>query len=203
MSNPQNGDPSLGEAQSTKASFASVQLSRDYPNGFTWLVTLTVLLLLVSVVMAFRKSHQALDAQAQASRQWMTVSELQTKENFYKIQKEQLELRLNELAFQEKTDEHVLEIYKLRIADYGKEMDAVSADLGRIGKETRSWEERRTRTQSQSRHFVFAAVLLAFVFLVSGFTWLTQSRLLLFLTFFLAALATAEFSDAFLLFWKW
>lgn len=203
MSNEQNSGPSARETQSMKATFATVQLSRDYPSRSALIVTLTVLLLLVSVVMAFRESHHSLDAQTEAGSRWMTFSELLTKENFYKIQKEQLELRLNELAFQEKIDPHVLEIYKLRIADYGREMDAATADLSRIGSEARSWEERRARAQSQSRHFVFAAVILAFVFLVSIFTGLTESRLLLSLTLLLAVLAMAEFFNAFLLFWKW
>ncbi|MDD5544185.1 MAG: DUF4337 family protein [Acidobacteriia bacterium] len=49
-------------------------------------------------------------------------------QHIYKIQKDQLELRLNELAIDEKSDEDVLGNYKMRIAQYGTDVDRLAAE---------------------------------------------------------------------------
>jgi hypothetical protein len=78
-------------------------------------------------------------------------------EHFYKIQKEQLELRLNELAIREDLDDLVLENYRLRIAEYASQVETVHKKSAQEESEARVYEVQRDRNLRRTRWLMAGA----------------------------------------------
>ncbi|MGB7620993.1 MAG: DUF4337 family protein [Terriglobia bacterium] len=166
------------------------------------LMVLCALGVLSTILAGFHFIESAERAQTLASNRWIAfLSDFQL-EHFYKIQKEQLELRLNELAIREDLDDLVRENYRLRIAEYAIQMETVHKKSAQMENEAHAYELERDRNQRRTRWlmagaagFVLAITLLALQVLADIRGFLAAAVILL-----IAALAIC--ANAFISFWR-
>ncbi|MFI5173871.1 MAG: DUF4337 family protein [Terriglobia bacterium] len=166
------------------------------------LMVLCALGVLSNVLAGFHFIESAERAQTLASNRWIAFLSNFQLEHFYKIQKEQLELRLNELAIREDLDDLVRENYRLRIAEYATQMETVHKKSAQMENEAHAYELERDRSQRRTRWlmagaagFVLAITLLALQVLVGIRGFLAAAVILL-----IAALAIC--ANAFISFWR-
>lgn len=186
-----------------QASTAPSPLALNKGKAVRFSTFCAALLILVSSLLALRYSGLAQDSQLEANYQWLDFYAFKNQENLYRIQKEQLELRLNELAVLNDNDNHILEIYKIRIAAYSKEMDAAGNARNRTENEARRWETNSRRAGLHSRHLLVAALMFALVIVLALWTSAAGRKLFWAATLLSTAVALWEFMNAFLLRWTW
>lgn len=140
--------------------------------------------------------------QTQASSRWMTYLSDFHLEHFYKIQKEQLELRLNELAIHEDLDSLVLENYRLRIAEYARQIETVHKKGAQEENEAHGYEVQRDRQLQRTRWLMAGAagfvlvIALLMLNVVSGGRGFMVGALLLLVT------SLAVCGNAFVTLWR-
>lgn len=166
------------------------------------LVMLGSILLVSCVLSGFHYFQTGYNVQVQAARQWAASQSDFSVASFYKIQKEQLQLRLNELALQENLDEQVLQNYNLRIAQYSNDIESFEKTQAKLESEARTFEGRRDEALRHSQWFMAAAIGLALSIILAAMNLLAQGRgLLVFATLLLLA-SCAAIVNGVLLIWK-
>jgi Domain of unknown function (DUF4337) len=166
------------------------------------LIVFSALGVLSAVLAGLHFIEEAERTQNLAGSRWITfLSDFQL-EHFYRIQKEQLELRLNELAIREDLDELVRENYRLRIAEYATQIEAVHRKSAQTENEALSYESQRDKSLRRVRWLMAGAAgfVLAITFLalaaLAGIRGLMATAVVL----LIATLAIC--ANAFFTFWR-
>ncbi len=123
-------------------------------------------------------------------------------ENFYHIQKEQLQLRLNELAMQKNLDDQVRDDYNLRIDQYTGKISSLQHEQTRLHAEIGSLELARNLFFRRSRWLLAGAVAFALALLTAILDLVIDNRALVVFSLLLVLAAVAIVVNGFYVFWK-
>lgn len=145
-------------AHSTSSPVENVRSSGTTFLGQALLMVLCALGVLGALLAGLHFLSLAEGDQNRANSRWATSLSDFHLEHFYKIQKEQLELRLNELAIREGLDDLVLENYRLRIAEYANRVETVHKKSAQEESEARVYEVQRDRNLRRTRWLMAGAV---------------------------------------------
>jgi hypothetical protein len=168
-----------------------------------WLnyLALTTVILAVCATLATFKggsySTRSVLTQSRAANAWAYYQAKSLKGYLYEIQKEVLELDL-----QERTDASpaVIAAHKDKIETYGKRIAKYDAEKADIQKEAKEFEATRDDAQKHSQIFGIAVIFLQIAILLSSIAALMKKKLLWFMGLAVGAAGVVYFANGFLLF---
>jgi uncharacterized protein DUF4337 len=156
------------KADSNSQSAERIRSTGTAYTGQALLMILCALGMLSALLAGLHCLSLAEGAQTQATSRWVTYLSDFHLEHFYKIQKEQLELRLNELAIREDLDDLVRENYRLRIAEYANQAETVHRKGAQEENEAHAYEEQHDRNLRRTRWLMVGAA--GFVLVITFLT---------------------------------
>ncbi len=136
-----------------------------------------------------------------SNRQWEAQAQ-SSLSHFYQVQKEQLQLRLNELAFEEKLDDQVVQNYTLRINQYTNEIAGLEKKQTEFEEESHALESRRDRQSRLARWLLGGAMALTLTLLAIVMGSAIGSRILAVLAWLLFLGTVAMESFGLLVYWR-
>lgn len=166
------------------------------------LIILSAFGALFAVLGGLRFFKSVIDAQTEATKLWTSSASESSVEQFYQIQKQQLELRLNELALEENLDDLVLDNYKLRISQYSAEIDTHQKKKLEFEKDAQNWEQQRDKASRRFRSFFLSAVGFVFAILIAALRFSVSFKGILLVSLLLTLGSLGVFLNALILFWR-
>lgn len=158
--------------------------------------------ILSTLLANFQYLRWAEEAQVRANSQWIrSVSDFNL-EHFYKIQKEQLELRLNELAVRDDLDDLVRENYRLRMTEYAAQIDAVHRRSVEAESEARTAGAQCDQGLWRARWLMAGAIGFTLAFLLLALNMIMEIRGLFPAALVMLMAAIAICLNGILSFWK-
>ena len=146
----------------------------------TWLnyLALTTVILAVCATLSTFKggafSTRSVMSQTQAANQWAYYQAKSVKGYIYEMQKDKLELELE--ALNAKALVPVLEVYRKKIADYGKKIAKYEGEKADIQKEAKRFEQIRDDAQRHGQAFGIAVIFLQIAILLSSIAALIKKK---------------------------
>ena len=166
-----------------------------------WLnyLSLTTVLIAVCATLSTFKgggySTKSLLSQSKASDQWAYYQSKSIKSYIYEMQKENLELMLNNGSAKSNTEELQKKIsgYKEKIKKYDEEKEQIS-------KEAKSFESIRDESKAHSERFGLAVIFLQVSILLSSISALTKKKLLWGVSMAIGSIGVVYFINGFVVF---
>ena len=171
-------------------------------TGPALLMILCVLGMLGTLLAGLHCLSLAESAQTQATGRWVVYWSDFHLEHFYKIQKEQLQLRLNELAIREDLDNLVLENYRLRIAEYAGQVETAHKKSVQEDDEAHGYEAQRDRNLRRSRWLMSGAAGFVLVLACLMLHVLAGGKGFMVAALLLVVISLAVCGNAFLQLWR-
>jgi DNA-binding transcriptional regulator of glucitol operon len=170
----------------------------------TWLnyLALTTVILAVCATLSTFKgggySTRSMMSQAQASDQWAFFQAKSIKSYLYLMQKENLELKLQE--FPKGTAKEKVNNYQEKIADYKKKVEKYEQEKSEIQEKAKQLESVRDEAQKHSQAFGMAIIFLQISILLSSIAALLKKKLVWYAGLVTGAVGLFYFVNGFLLF---
>jgi len=142
-----------------------------------YLALSTVILAVCATLSTFKGggySTRSVMSQTQASDQWAFYQAKSIKSYIYEMQKDKLELELE--ALNAKALVPVLEVYRKKIADYGKKIAKYEGEKADIQKEAKRFEQIRDDAQRHGQAFGIAVIFLQIAILLSSIAALIKKK---------------------------
>jgi hypothetical protein len=166
-----------------------------------YLALTTVVLAVCATLSTFKGgaySTRSVLNQTLAANQWAYYQAKSIKGYLYEIQKEMLELELQEKT--EGTPKVALETHKRKIDDYGKKIERYESEKSGIQKDARRLEAIRDDAQSHSRTFGVAVIFLQIAILLSSVAALLKKKPVWYLGMVVGAVGFTYFANGFMVF---
>lgn len=170
----------------------------------TWLnylATITVLLALGATLSTLRVgsySNRSILRQTQASNQWAYFQSKSVKSYLYELQKEKLEMELQQLK--SSAPQETVDRYTAKIESYAQKLKTYEQEKAEIQAEAKKLEKQRDEAVLHSQAFGIAVVLLQLAILLSSIAALMKKKLVWYLGLVLGAVGAAYFANGFWLF---
>jgi hypothetical protein len=155
-----------------------------------------------SVLAVLYSTESASRLQFQITQRQLAQESDSAVQHFYQIQREQLELRLNELAMQEDLDELVLNNYRLRILQYSGEIETIHKRSLSNETETRMLEGRRNSLLHRARFCIAATLGFALSIGLAAMSLLTGGRGFLAVALLCSVAGTLSILNGFIPLWR-
>jgi hypothetical protein len=164
-----------------------------------YLALTTVILAVCATLSTFKGgsfSTRSVLSQAQAADQWAYFQAKGVKTYLYEIQKERLELELQEEAV---SSPAAFAFHKEKIANYTERVARYNAEKTAIEKEAKRLEAIRDDAQKHAQVFGIAVIFLQIAILLSSVAALMKKKLVWYLGVFLGIVGLTYFANGFLL----
>ena len=166
-----------------------------------YLALSTVILAVCATLATFKGggySTRSVMSQTQASDQWAFFQAKSIKGYIYEMQKDKLELELE--AMSTKALAPVVEVYRKKIADYGKKIAKYEGEKTDIQKEAKRFEQVRDDAQKHGQAFGIAVIFLQIAILLSSIAALIKKKPVWVLGMAIGIAGIVCFANGFLLF---
>lgn len=166
-----------------------------------YLALTTVILAVCATLSTFKGgsySTRSVMSQTLAGNQWAFYQAKSVKGYLYDIQKEALELEVQQGA--EKLSPSTVESYQSRIANYAEKIRRYDAEKAEIQAQAKQYEATRDDAQKHSQIFGVAVVFLQVAILLSSVAALMKKRILWYLGMALGVVGVVYFANGFFLF---
>jgi hypothetical protein len=164
-----------------------------------YLALTTVILAVCATLSTFKGgsfSTRSVLSQAQAADQWAYFQAKGVKTYLYEIQKERLELELQEEAV---SSPAALALHKEKIANYAERVVRYNAEKAAIEKEAKRLEAIRDDAQKHAQVFGIAVIFLQIAILLSSVAALMKKKLVWYIGVFMGIVGVVYFANGFLL----
>jgi hypothetical protein len=189
-------------ARKKKTSYERVLMAEENKEKWLNYLALTTVVLAVCATLSTFKggaySTRSVLNQTLAANQWAYYQAKSIKGYLYEIQKEMLELELQEKA--EGTPKIFLETHKRKIDAYGKKIGRYESEKSTIQKDARRLEAIRDDAQSHSRTFGVAVIFLQIAILLSSIAALLKKKPVWYLGMAVGGVGFTYFVNGFLVF---
>jgi hypothetical protein len=145
-------------------------------------------------------STRSVMSQSQAANSWAYYQAKSLKGYLYEIQKEVLELDLQERG--DGLPPAIVAAHREKIESYGKRIARYEAEKADIQQEARKFEAVRDDAQQHSQIFGIAVIFLQIAILLSSIAALLRKKLLWFLGMAVGVVGIVYFANGFLLFFE-
>ncbi len=166
-----------------------------------YLALTTVILAVCATLSTFKGgaySTRSVMSQTRASDQWAFYQAKSIKGYIYEMQKDKLELELD--AMGAGAPRGTVEIYRKKIADYGKKVAKYDGEKADIQKEAKRFEQVRDDAQKHGQVFGIAVIFLQIAILLSSIAALIKKKYVWVIGMAVGLAGIVYFIDGFLLF---
>jgi hypothetical protein len=166
-----------------------------------YLALTTVILAVCATLSTFKGgsfSTRSVLSQTQAANQWAYYQAKGIKSYLYEIQKEKLELELEQEG--DGLSSHALESLKKTISTYADRIAKYNSEKAAIEKEAKRLEAIRDDAQKHSQVFGIAVIFLQIAILLSSVAALMKKKVVWYLGVLMGVIGIIYFADGFLLF---
>ncbi len=166
-----------------------------------YLALTTVILAVCATLSTFKGgaySTRSVMSQTRASDQWAFYQAKSIKGYIYEMQKDKLELELD--AMGAGAPQGTVEIYRKKIADYGKKVAKYDGEKADIQKEAKRFEQVRDDAQKHGQVFGIAVIFLQIAILLSSIAALIKKKYVWVIGMAVGLAGIVYFIDGFLLF---
>ena len=167
----------------------------------SYLALTTVIFAVCATLSTFKGggfSTRSVMSQAQASDKWAFFQAKSTKENLYRLQKENLELEVSVLS--KSTEEEILARYKVAIKKCEENIAKYEEEKSKIHVEAKALEEQRDDAQRHGKPFGLAIIFLQVAILLSSISGLIKRKTLWYLAIPVGLVGILFFANGFFLF---